>query len=812
MPSRYNPHDSITGINRVTLLALVLWTSLAVGSLAWNWQREQSAAMELAQNTARANFFKDQAFRFWASEKGGVYVEVGKNKKTEPNPYLAHLPDRDITSTDGKRLTLMNPAFMLREMMDDYAKLYGIRGRITGIKALNPNNLADPWETEAIHAFERGVQEVSAIVDVDGEPHIRLMRPMVMTPDCMKCHAHLGYHVGEVRGGVGVAVPLREYLELAYRAHQVNLLTHGGLWLLGVCGIGIGYRRSRRHLHERQQTVAELALAAQVFENGLQGTLITDPTGKILRVNRMFSEITGYSADEAVGQTPRLLKSEHQTAEFYTTLWQNLTTQGYWQGELWDRRKNGETFAAWQSISSVRDTDGHITHYIGMLQDVTEQKRASERIQHLAHFDILTGLPNRQLFDDRLHHAVTRAARDESKLAVMFVDLDHFKHINDSLGHFAGDQVLRITAERLNSCVRDADTVARLGGDEFTLLIENISLNGELERLVDRLLQTLAEPIHLNERELFIGTSIGIALFPRDGSSAETLLKNADTAMYRAKAGGRGHASYFDETMSQATLRRLALTTALRRAIDNDELVLYLQAQAALNDQRIIGFEALLRWQSPEHGWVMPNDFIPLAEEAGLIIPIGHWVLRTACAEAMRWSPHPDGPQLAVNVSPIQLLAPDFVKDVAEVLQQTGLPSTRLELEITESAVMGQIDQAVIVLDRLKTLGIKIAIDDFGTGYSSLSYLKRLPADRLKIDRSFVMDLPDDANDAALIRAIIAMAHSLGLETVAEGVETDAQRAFLADLACTFYQGYYLSRPLPAEDAAALLRAQYGEL
>jgi diguanylate cyclase (GGDEF)-like protein/PAS domain S-box-containing protein len=804
--------DTLRTINRLTVLVLTGWTVLAAGSLAWNWQREHDAAMELAQNTARANFFKDQAFRFWASEKGGVYVELRPGSKTQPSPYLAHLPDRDISSTDGKHLTLMNPAFMLREMMDQYADLYGVRGRITGLKALNPNNLADPWEAEAIHAFERGVKEVSAVVDIQGEPHIRLMRPMVMTPDCMKCHAQLGYRVGDIRGGVGVAVPLREYLEIANKAHRVNLMTHGSLWLLGVVGIGVGYRRSRKYLQERQQTLAELALAAQVFENGLQGTLITDANGRILRVNHMFSEITGYSPEEAIGETPRLLKSDHQSPEFYQTMWQSLTAHGSWQGELWDRRKNGEAFAAWQSISSVRDSDGNITYYIGMLQDVTEQKRASERIQHLAHYDILTGLPNRQLFHDRLQHAVTRASRDQSALAVLFVDLDRFKYINDSLGHYAGDQVLRITAERLSSCVREADTVARLGGDEFTILIENVGQISEVERLVERLLQTLAEPITLAERDLFIGASIGIALFPRDGTAAETLLKNADTAMYRAKAGGRGRACFFDEAMSQATLRRIALTTALRYSIEREELVLYLQPQAGLAKQRIQGFEALLRWQSAEHGWVMPNDFIPLAEESGQIIAIGEWVLDNACREAMRWSSRADGPNIAVNVSAIQLLEKGFVDQVATILQQTGLPPGRLELEITESAVMDQIDQAVIALERLKRLGVCIAVDDFGTGYSSLSYLKRLPVDRLKIDRSFVKDLPDDTNDAALVRAIVAMAHSLGLETVAEGIETEAQRAFLAALGCDHYQGYYLSRPLPADEAAALLAATYGEL
>lgn len=795
---------SITGVNRLTIGALLVWTGLCTASLIWNWERENANAMELAQNTARANFFKDQAFRLWASKKGGVYVRVGG--KTQPNPYLAHLPERDVVTTDGTRLTLMNPAFMLREMMDFYSDLYGVRGRITGLKALNPNNLADPWEAQAIHAFERGAKEVSAVENIDGKPYIRLMRPMLMTEDCMKCHAQLGYKVGDVRGGVGVAVPLAEYNRLADKEHRVYAITHGLLWLLGVFGIATVSQRSRLNLLEREHSVAELALAAQVFDNGLQGTLITDANGTILRVNRMFTEITGYSAEEAVGTTPRLLKSEHQDAAFYEDMWQQLTSQGSWQGELWDRRKNGQSFAVWQNISSVRDENGDIRYFIGMIQDITEQKVASERIQHLAHYDLLTGLPNRQLFSDRLQHALNRAARDGTKLAVMFVDLDHFKKVNDSLGHYAGDQLLIAAAARLSSCVREADTVARLGGDEFTLLIEDVPVLSEVDRLLERLQQKLSEPLRLDHHELFIGASIGVALYPRDGDSAEALLKNADTAMYRAKSGGRGRYSYFDESMSAASKRQLTLETALRYAVERQELILHYQAQASFDHARITAFEALVRWQCPEYGLIAPNDFIPLAEETGLIIPIGRWVMQTACRQAMAWNPAADGPGIAVNVSAVQLLEPGFAGEVAALLAETGLAPQRLEIEITESSVIGHLADAITVLSQLRDLGIHIAVDDFGTGYSSLAYLKRLSVNRLKIDRSFVQDIPGNASDAALVQAIVSMAHSIGLTTIAEGVETEAQRKFLADLGCEQYQGYLLARPLPAEAAGQLLQ------
>lgn len=790
-------------LRRNALLGILAWSLLLGASLIWNWRIQDERSAELATSVLRAAFAKDQAFRFWAARYGGVYVKTESG--VTPNPYLAHLGDRDLTATDGTRLTLLNPAAMLTQVMAEYAELYGIKGRIVGQIALNPKDLPDTWENQAIEAFKQGAEEVVETMLIDGEPHLRLMKPMIMQPSCMKCHGHLGYQIGEVRGGVGVSMPLNTYIQ--GNAHARNLLagSHLLFWLLGVLIIWRLWRQAERRERAQSRLNAEQKLASHVIDDSSQAILITDANGRIQRVNRAFCEITGYSAEDAIGKTPRLLRSEHHAPDFYKTFWSSLRQTGRWQGEFWNRRKNGEGFPVWQNVFALRDTDGTTTNYVSMFQDVTAEKAASEQIQQLAHYDILTGLPNRVLFEDRLKHALARCQRNRTSLVLLYIDLDDFKKVNDSLGHAAGDTLLQIVSQRMQAILRQEDTLARLGGDEFAVIAERFDGDDPPLRIAGKLIDSLIQSIHLGHAEVFVGASIGCALFPHDGNDGPTLLRNADTAMYRAKQAGRNRCHLYSPDMSEQATRRLTLETALRHAIDRQELILHYQARVTLGQggAEAKGCEALIRWQHTEQGLVSPLDFIPIAEENGMIVEIGNWVLNEACRQARTWrDEHGFTGTISVNVSPRQLFEGHFVERVCEALHKYDLPAEALELEITETGVMQNIEQAQAILNQLSKQGIRLALDDFGTGYSSLSLLKRLPFDCLKIDRSFVRDLPGDSDDCAVVTAIIAMAQGLQMRTVAEGVETPEQVAFLSGKHCHEYQGYHFSRPLPASDFA----------
>jgi diguanylate cyclase (GGDEF)-like protein/PAS domain S-box-containing protein len=557
----------------------------------------------------------------------------------------------------------------------------------------------------------------------------------------------------------------------------------------------------------------ELQLAASVYETTHDGVVVTDAEGIILSVNQAFTEITGYPPEEAVGQTPRILKSDHHDDAFYADMWTTLKNEGRWQGELWNRKKSGELYVEWQTISAVRDELGRIIRYVAVFSDVTEARKKDERIKHQAYHDALTGLPNRLLLQDRLSHALDLARRDVMRVAVMFLDLDRFKVINDSLGHDIGDLLLQGVSERLQLCVRKSDTVARLGGDEFVIILTDFGSTAELAHLAERIVTMITERFDLGGQSLHAGTSIGIAVFPQDGIDATDLLKNADTAMYQAKAGGRNTFRFFDASMNSRATERLELESGLRQALALNEFEVYYQPKMMLSANSAFGLEALIRWNRPDHGLVPPNDFIPLAEETGLILPIGGWVLETACRDVRNWLDQGlEIDHVSVNLSCRQFQDMNLVERIKEILERTGLAATKLELEITETAVMSNAAQAAQVLNELKSMGIRLAVDDFGTGYSSLSYLKRLPIDVLKIDRSFISDLGSNSEDKAIVEAIVNLGHTLGLTTVAEGVESQYEADFLRKLGCDMGQGYLFSKPLSHSKADQWLRMTHEKM
>jgi diguanylate cyclase (GGDEF)-like protein/PAS domain S-box-containing protein len=794
-------------LRNASIIATV-WTAMLALSLGWSVRQEDEQAMELATHAARSSFNKDQVYRAWASGHGGVYVPP--TQRTPPSPWMAHIPERDVTTTDGKKLTLMNPAYMLRQMMQEFSELYGVKGRIVGRVALNPDNLADAWESSAIGAFEKGTAEVMAVSDLAGQANLRLIKPMRMEACCMKCHGHLGFKVGDIRGAVSVSVPMAPYLEVANRQKRNLSLLYLGIWLTGMLAIGLSARRSVVLERERQAVFDEASLASKVFEDGLEGVIITDAQGIIRRVNPAFTIITGFSAEDAVGKKPSILKSGRHDKAFYEKLWGALIEHGYWEGEIWNRRKTGEGFVATETISAVRNEAGEVAHYVSTFRDVTERIHSEQRMRHLAHYDALTHLPNRTLFVERLEHALVRARRENAALALLFIDLDYFKAVNDSLGHAAGDDLLCTLAARMKEVMREADTVARLSGDEFAIFMEGVDEQTNIDGVLKKLLDALLEPANIAGRSVTIGASIGVAFYPRDGENAEPLLRAADTAMYRAKGKGRNSFEFYRPELTQSADDRFTVISELRQGLERGEFCVYYQPKVDAHTGKLMGVEALVRWIHPTKGMIPPDRFIPLAEQTDLIIPLGDWVLETACRQAVTWNATADfcNLKMAVNLSSVQISRGGLLQRTQDILARTGLAAQQLELEVTEGVMVAGVREGYKTLTELRELGIAVAIDDFGTGYSSLAALKQLPITRLKIDRSFVINLPDNADDLAIAQMITRMAETLKLQVTAEGVETQAQADCLRDMGCNELQGYFYSRPQPAQALEAFWRSR----
>ena len=558
---------------------------------------------------------------------------------------------------------------------------------------------------------------------------------------------------------------------------------------------------------ERRSAEEKSRLAFEAIRHSGEGILVTDAQHRIISANPAFESVTGYSAAEVAGHTPQIYSSVNQDEGLFETVRQTVENSGHWQGEVWNRRKNGEVYPEWLGVSAVREADGKARYYVYIFSDMTERKAAQERIEFLAHHDPLTELPNRLLLRDRMAQAMAHATRMQSRVALIFLDLDRFKKINDSLGHPVGDALLKAVVERLKSCVRESDTISRQGGDEFVIVLNDVRDSDAVSRVADKIHQRMGHPFLIGEHSLITSFSMGVAIYPDDGEDFDVLMQKADTAMYHAKEAGRNSHRFFTEQMNLQVVEHMNLETQLRRALENDEFVLHYQPQLDLQERTIIGVEALVRWNSPDNGLVPPAKFIPVAEDSGLIVQIGAWVLREACRQAREWQDAGLPPfVMAVNLSAIQFKRLDLVNTVINALVLSDLDSQWLELELTESILLQDAEATLDTVHRLKALGVKLSVDDFGTGYSSLAYLKRFAVDKLKIDQSFVRDLVTDPDDAAIVRAIIQMAHSLKLKTIAEGVETEELCNLLQLFRCDEIQGYWLARPMPAEELEGFVR------
>ncbi|WGK81423.1 EAL domain-containing protein [Vibrio aestuarianus] len=570
--------------------------------------------------------------------------------------------------------------------------------------------------------------------------------------------------------------------------------------LLGTMGM-------TRNVTRRRQLENQLNLTTQIFNHSREGVMITDDKANVIDVNAAFTAITGYQADEVIGRNPRILRSGHHDDAFYQAIWHNLSQNKSWKGEFLNRRKDGSLYPQLSTITPVFDDHQQVKNYLCVFEDISLRKAHEAKLEQMAYFDPLTELPNRTNLLQEIAHQIKRYNSTKLNFATLFLDIDHFKHINDSFGHYYGDQVLVELANRLKLCLKETDHIARIGGDEFVILLTKLPPEQSLAPILDNIFSVFERYFDFGEESLRLSTSIGIANYPQDGQTPEALLKNADTAMYLAKKNGRNGYAFYSPELTDVAISRVRLQSALYQGVELKQFSLVYQPQFNLHNQTLLGFEALIRWHHPQLGLVSPDEFIPMAEKSGAIQSIGEWVLRTACQQAKQWldAEYPLD-KLAVNVSAIQLKQSNFIEILTRILSESQLPAHKLEIEITEGFLIENKQKAIHDLQQIAELGVSIALDDFGTGYSSLSYLKGLPLQKLKIDRSFINDIPDDKESNAIVSAILAMGNSLSLIVTAEGIEDEKQMSYLDQIGCHFGQGYYLGRPLSVEDATNLLK------
>jgi len=661
-----------------------------------------------------------------------------------------------------------------------------------------------------------------AAVFVDTNRHIVMINPSVTD--------NFGYNLDELQGKSSEVLyeNVEDYQLLAHSRFNIDANANSQLYEMtyrrkdGTVFIGetqgtkvedehgdvIGFIGIFRDISERKKTEQRLRLSQKIFEDTAKSILVTDTNSIVIDANDAFCDMTGYTRAELIGQTPKLLQSGRHSNQFYRKMWYALKETGYWKGEIWDQKKNGDEFPAWSTISVVKDQDGKPINYVAILSDITEIKQSEKRLEYLAHYDHLTKLPNRMLFNDRLNMAIARAQRHNEKLAVMYIDLDGFKQVNDSLGHKSGDNLLIDVANRLSKCIRDEDSISRLGGDEFAIIVSDLGDIDFLHILSKRIRSELAISLSYEGREIRVTGSIGVAIFPSNGTDEETLLRHADQAMYYAKQLGKNTYQFFDPTIKADILNRINMGSDLRSAIKNDEFFILFQPKYDMKKNRVVGVEALVRWRHPERGVLLPEEFIPFAEDSDLIIAIGQKVIDLVFHQAQRWNAMGSNAlPIAINISAREFRYYSFVENIQNMLKETNLPANLIELEVTESLLMENIENTIFMLHQLKDIGFRISIDDFGTGYSSLSYLKKLPVDTLKIDRSFVTDISDSSDDREIISAILSMANSLNLHVIAEGVENIEQLNFLHSNCCNEIQGYLLSKPVPFDQLSTVIKS-----
>ncbi|HIJ61830.1 MAG TPA: EAL domain-containing protein [Rhodospirillaceae bacterium] len=787
------------------VLAVIGWSLLVLASLLWNLHQARDSAYALARNEAGANIEKDLAFRRWVTAHGGVYVPV--DERTPPNPYL-RVPNRDFDGPGGVRLTLMNPAYALRQMQQQFGGGQGVSGHITSLLPINPSNAPDAWEHQALEAFQGGQTEVMEINEIGGRPYLRMMRAMKVEKGCLKCHAEQGYKEGDVRGGLAASVDLQPFLAGLRDDSRALAGSHGGAWLIGMLAIGLVGSRAGRRLDERREADERRRLTANVFEFAQEGIVITDPEANILEVNASFTNITGYRRDEVLGRNPSLLSSGRHDQQFYDDMWKCVKRNGFWRGEIWNRRKGGESYAGLLTVSSVTNAAGAVTHYVGTFADISQIKTQQARLDSLIHYDALTQLPNRVLMADRLSQAVARSKRRESLLIVGFLDLDGFKAVNDSFGRAIGDKLLVQVADRLKGLIRGDDTVARLGGDEFVLVLSGLDTLQECDRALNRILASVAAPYLIDGHEAVLSASMGVTLFPNDGSDPDTLVRHADHAMYAAKQAGRNRYHLFDPEQDRRVHAHHEAFTRIQEALVAEEFRLYFQPKVNMRTGKVAGAEALIRWAHPERGLLPPADFLPLIDDTELAVPLGEWVIGTALRQMEEWRRLGLNLPVSVNIAARHLQCGDFVERLRRILaQHDGGLAPLLEFEVLETTALENISAVGALIGECRDLGVEFSLDDFGTGYSSLSYLKRLPAQTLKIDQSFVRTLLVDLEDLAIVEGVVSLTKAFNRQVIAEGVESAEHGIALLQLGCDRAQGYGIARPMPAEDLPAWITA-----
>jgi len=776
--------NKIFGIDDSPHKNLETWTNIVHPE-----QREELVAYFQDHVVRDLNLF-DREYRIIRTNDGAIRwlhglgrLELGKDGK--PKRMLGTI--QDITERKQAETVLLESKERYRALEERFRIIY--EGALDGILLVDPDSTGFVMANPAFnHMLGYVPDEIPSLNITD----------IVREYDIDYAMTQFGNHVTGI-DPLTIDMPLKrkDGSTVYVDAHSSPVRLGEKKYLLAIL----------RDVSDRRKNEERLRLAATVFDNSREGVMVVDINGKILMVNHAFCELKGYSEAELLGHDPSMLRSGRHCGEFYAAMWHSITSLGHWQGEIWNRRKNGEVVPELASISVVKDRNGNITHYVGVYTDISHLKASEEKLEFMAHHDPLTQLPNRLLIQSRLEHSLEIARREKRRLALLMLDLDRFKDVNDSFGHLAGDELLQQVSKRLLGRLRGIDTVARLGGDEFALLLDNPTHPEDAARVADEIIAMLSEPWRLaNGAEIRIGTSVGISLFPEHGQSAEALLQQADAALYRAKAEGRGRSRYFSDEMTRAARNRVELETQLRRALHNGELQVYFQPQVDIAGGQIIGAEALLRWHHPDKGMISPAQFIPVAEETGLIGKIGAWVMRETCRQGRQWiDAGLPALSLSVNLSAQQFLYGDIGAMVARILAETGFPARHLELELTESVLMEREGEAEMILQRLREQQVRLAIDDFGTGYSSLAYLKRFPINVLKIDKRFIDDIPHEQDDMAIAAAIIAMAHTLGFEVLAEGVETAQQLAFLKSQGCDRYQGFLTSPAVPAAEFESLL-------